>query len=92
MKPSALPKKPETLRGRPERGTVATIRVGQSHGFIRLQDARQVYFHRADVQQGTSFNDLEIGQKVTFELLEDRVSGLRALHVSRITRTVAARR
>jgi hypothetical protein len=32
----------------------------------------------ADLQAGTAFNDLEIGDAVTFELLEDAVSGARA--------------
>jgi cold shock CspA family protein len=92
MKPLALSKKPEDLRGRPASGTVVNIRIGQSHGFIRLSDARQIYFHRADLQEGTSFNDLAIGQKVTFEILEDRVSGARALRVRRPSRALTARR
>jgi len=57
--------------------------VGQSHGFIRLTDKREVYFHRADLQDGTAFNDLRIGDAVKFELLEDAVSGARALSVVR---------
>ena len=57
--------------------------VGQSHGFIRLTDKSEVYFHRADLQDGTAFNDLRIGDAVKFELLEDSVSGARALSVVR---------
>lgn len=81
MKGSGLSKKPDDLRGKPATGRVVHLRFGQSHGFIRLSDARQIYFHRADLHEGTSFNDLAVGQKVTFELLEDRVSGARALRV-----------
>jgi len=35
------------------------------------------------VQEGTSFNDFEVGDAVLFELLEDAVSGSRALRVRR---------
>ena len=48
-----------------------------------MRDNREVYFHRADVQEGTSFNDLEIGETVKFELLDDAVSGARARAVRR---------
>jgi cold shock CspA family protein len=57
--------------------------VGQGHGFIRLTDDRQVFFHRSDVREGTSFNEFAVGDAVTFELFEDRVSGPRALRVER---------
>ena len=40
-------------------------------------------FHRTDLQEGTAFNDLQIGDAVAFELLEDAVSGARALRVVR---------
>jgi cold shock CspA family protein len=49
----------------------------------KMRDNREVYFHRADVQEGTSFNDLEVGETVKFELLDDAVSGARALRVRR---------
>jgi cold shock CspA family protein len=57
--------------------------VGQAHGFIRLASGREVFFHRSDVQDGTSFNAFAVGDCVAFELLEDRVSGPRALRVER---------
>jgi hypothetical protein len=41
--------------------------IGQCHGFIRLPNARAIYFHRADLQEGTAFNDLQIGDAVTFD-------------------------
>jgi cold shock CspA family protein len=64
-------------------GRIVSILVGQCHGFIRLPDAREVFFHRADLEEGTAFNDLEIGDAVAFELLDDTVSGARALRVTR---------
>jgi cold shock CspA family protein len=64
-------------------GRIARLFVGQGYGFIRLADNREIYFHRADICEGTSFNDLSVGDAVTFELLEDRVSGPRALQLRR---------
>jgi cold shock CspA family protein len=34
-------------------GTIVRLIIGQSYGFIRLGDRREVFFHRADVQEGT---------------------------------------
>jgi cold shock CspA family protein len=42
-----------------------------------------VFFHRSDLREGTRFGDLAIGQFLTFELLDDPVSGPRALRVQR---------
>jgi len=77
------PSRPIDPRGRPGAGRIVSILTGQGHGFIRLPDDRQVYFHRADLQERTVFNDLRIGDAVVFELLEDAVSGARALRVRR---------
>jgi cold shock CspA family protein len=57
--------------------------VGQGHGQIRRRDGQTIFFHRADLKEGTSFNDLQVGDLVAFELLDDRVSGPRALRVCR---------
>jgi cold shock CspA family protein len=75
-------------RGTPGTGRIAKIMVGQGHGFIRLRDNREVFFHRGDLCEGTSFNDLQVGETVTFELFEDSVSGARALRVRRKTKRV----
>ena len=47
---------------------------------------REVFFHRSDVREGTSFNDFAVGDAVTLEVLEDDVSGARAVRVARRTR------
>jgi cold shock CspA family protein len=60
-----------------------TLFIGQGHGFIRLTNARDVFFHRSDLREGTSFNDFTVGDAVTFEVFEDEVSGPRALQVAR---------
>ena len=70
-------------RGVPATGRIVKLLVGHGHGFIRLTDDREIFFHRADVQEGTSINDFELGDTVLFDLLEDTVSGARALCVRR---------
>jgi cold shock CspA family protein len=67
--------------GTPSSGRIVTLLIGQGHGFIRLADGREVFFHRSDLLEGTSFNRLAVGDRVAFELLEDRVSGPRALRL-----------
>jgi cold shock CspA family protein len=74
------PNQPQPPAGRPTRGKVIRIHAGQSHGFIRDADSREVFFHRSDTTFGT-FNKLTVGDKVAFELIEDRVSGPRATSV-----------
>ena len=87
--------RPGERHGIPETGRIVKLFVGQGHGFIRLQNGREVYFHRADVQEGNSFNDFIVGDSVVFERLDDTVSGARALRVRRdapVTATVVDRR
>ena len=71
------------LRVRSACGRIAKLFVGQCYGFIRSVDDRDIFFHRGDIHEGTSFNDFAVGDDVTFELLEDRISGPRALDIQR---------
>jgi len=64
-------------------GHIAKLMVGQGHGYIRMANGREIFFHRSDLEAGTSFNALTIGDAVRFELLEDAVSGARAMRVTR---------
>ena len=75
--------RPPSAVGTRANGTVARLVIGQSYGFIRLRDRREVFFHRADVQEDTPFNSLQIGDFVAFELIVDVVSGPRAVRVTR---------
>jgi cold shock CspA family protein len=75
--------RPPERRGVSTAGKIVKLLVGQGHGFIRLSDGREIFFHRSDVRDGTSFNDFAVGDVVSFELLEDDVSGARALRVRR---------
>jgi hypothetical protein len=78
---AAGPTEPVEQRGTASTGRIVKLLIGQNHGFIRLADSREIYFHRGDLEGGTSFNDFTIGDVVSFELLEDAVSGARALRV-----------
>jgi cold shock CspA family protein len=57
---------------------------GKDHGYIRSDDGRDVFFDRRSLSEG-SFNDLEVGDRIAFELIEDRLSGPRGLHVRKMT-------
>jgi cold shock CspA family protein len=81
--PAAYPPRPPERHGVASAGRIVDVRTGQGHGFIRVDSGREIYFHRSDCEDCTSFNDFAVGQRVTFELLEDRVSGDRALRVKR---------
>jgi cold shock CspA family protein len=83
-KRSGKPARPDPS-GHAATGRIRKIARGQGHGYIRLHDDREVYFHRGDVQEGTAFNDLAVGDRVTFELFEDQLSGPRALRLTRKT-------
>ena len=76
--------RPTERRGTPSSGRIVTLMLGQGHGFIRLTGTRNVFFHRSDLCEGTSFNDLAVGNRVKFELLDDAISGPRALRVERV--------
>lgn len=76
--------RPVERRGTRTSGRIVTLLLGQGHGFIRLTSARKVFFHRSDLCEGTPFHNLAVGQRVTFELLEDAISGPRALRVERV--------
>ena len=87
--PTASPKRagklsqPVERQGVPDSGRIAKLFVGRGFGYIRLANDVEIYFHRADVQEGTSINDFAVGDAVIFERLDDAVSGTRALGVRR---------
>jgi cold shock CspA family protein len=75
--------KASEARGVPGRGRIVRLLIGQGHGFIRLANDNEAFFHRSDLREGTSFNEFAVGDTVKFELLEDHVSGPRAVQVER---------
>ena len=66
------------------RGAIVRLLVGQMYGFIALKNGREVFFHRADLKDPTTFNVLQVGDVVRFELIDDRISGARAIRVARL--------
>lgn len=82
-KKPAKPSWPNDPRGKITIGRISRLMVGQGHGYVCLTDDREIYFHRGDMKAGTAFNELQVGDTVTFELLEDAVSGARALRLRR---------
>jgi cold shock CspA family protein len=83
LRRSGKPSQPIAPRGVPATGRIAKLMVGQGHGVIRSRNDREVFFHRSDMGEGTTFNDLRVGDVVAFELLDDQVSGARALRLER---------
>ena len=78
--------RPASPRGMLTAGRIVRLLVGQGHGFVRQRGGREVYFHRADLQEGVSFNDFRVGDDVAFELFEDAISGPRALRMGPLSR------
>jgi cold shock CspA family protein len=63
-------------------GRIVRMLYGQSYGLIRIDDRRDVFFHRKDAKAAL-FNALDIGDRVVFELIDDPLTGPRAVRVSR---------
>ena len=82
-KPRGRIARPEPPTGDPMTGRVWQIMSGKRQGYIRLEDGRDVFFDRRDLVS-VVFYDLEIGDPVAFELIEDRVSGPRATQVLKL--------
>ena len=61
-------------------GRVTQLSHGRLCGLIRASDGQSVFFHGRDLE-GAQYNDVEIGGAVTFELIDDRVSGPRAARI-----------
>lgn len=74
---------PARPRGSQATGRIVKLSIGQGSGFIRVSDGPEIYFHRGDLAEGTLFNEFTVGDRVAFELIEDRFSGSRALLVRR---------
>jgi cold shock CspA family protein len=83
-----MPRRPGTV-GRPiapagirSTGRIARLLIGQSYGFIRVRNGRAIFFHRADLRDAATFNTLQVGDLVAFELVDDQLSGARAIRVA----------
>ena len=69
-------------RGHRTIGRIVRMLYGQSYGLIRIDDRRDVFFHRKDAKAAL-FNALDIGDRVVFELIDDPLTGPRAVRVMR---------
>jgi cold shock CspA family protein len=73
--------------GKETTGRVKSLTRGQGCGMISAADG-DVFFHKADFKG--EFFDLQVGDRVVFELLNDTISGKRAQNV-RVAPTRKAR-
>ena len=74
--------RPNAPASTPSTGRIARLLIGQSYGFIRVRNGQAVFFHRADLRDAMAFNTLQVGDLVAFELVDDRLSGARAIRVA----------
>ena len=65
-----------------QEGTIARL-TDRGFGFISQEGEEKDLFFHANELQGTDFNDLREGDKVTFEVVEGP-KGLNASNVSRV--------
>jgi cold shock CspA family protein len=72
-----LPSKP-VYSGKRTKGRIKSIVRGQGSGIISAPTG-DVFFHKADVEG--KFWDLNVGDAVYFELVDDPISGARAQKV-----------
>jgi cold shock CspA family protein len=66
-------------------GRIKCVQRGQGTGYIREATGRDVFFHKGDVLD-RGYNDLEVGTRVNFDIIDDPISGARAEHVRPIRR------
>ena len=71
------PTKP-VYAGKVTKGRIKALTRGQGSGIISAARG-DVFFHKADFLG--KFWDLQVGERVTFELLDDSISGPRAQNV-----------
>jgi len=58
-------------------GRITQLSYGRLCGVIRSSDRQIVFFHARDLE-GARYNDLKVGGLVTFDLIDDQISGPRA--------------
>lgn len=71
---------PMAKRGRAMKGRIAQLTHGRFCGVIRAAEGQDVFFHGRDLE-GARYNDVVIGGSVSFELIDDHVSGPRATRI-----------
>jgi CspA family cold shock protein len=61
-------------------GTIKRVVPERGFGFITAADGQEYFFHRSGVEASSTFEDLALGQGVTFDV-EHSDKGPRAAHV-----------
>lgn len=61
-------------------GTVKKVVADRGFGFITAEDGAEYFFHRSGVDSSLMFEDLSIGERVSFDV-ERSDKGPRAGHV-----------
>lgn len=74
--------------GHATRGRITELSRARLCGTIRTDKGRNVFFHARDLE-GASYRDMKLKGAVSFELIDDPISGPRA---AKVRATVAARR
>ena len=74
----------KVVRGRETSGRVTQLSRARLCGQIRARDGQSVFFHRSDLD-GIRYADLEVGVSVRFELVDDAISGPRAIRIRPLT-------
>ena len=69
-----------SVRGRATTGTITQLTHGRLCGVIRAANGQNVFFHGRDLE-GARYNDMQLGGTVSFELIDDRISGARAARI-----------
>lgn len=72
------------------KGRVTQLSRGRLCGSIQAADGQTLFFHGRDLDR-VRYNDLEIGDPVTFDLIDDPISGNRAAKI-RVTKTARPRK
>jgi cold shock CspA family protein len=67
-------------RGRAAKGRVWQLSHGRLCGVIEASDGQRVFFHGRDLDR-TRYNELNVGDAVSFEVIDDPISGARATAV-----------
>ncbi|NBD74037.1 cold shock domain-containing protein [Patescibacteria group bacterium] len=66
-----------------QEGIIANLKSEGGYGFIKIEGAEKELFFHASALQGVSFDELNTGDKVTFEV-EQGEKGPHAVNVSRV--------
>jgi cold shock CspA family protein len=62
------------------KGTISNVVPDRGFGFIKTEEGKELFFHRNELQEA-EFSNLKVGQKVEFEIGQDRKQRPQAVKV-----------